>query len=97
MGIGVPEQELWDEGERNKDLVKRTKGKKGRKDTKKKAYQERRGLYSCLARKNLSTPKAWKWIKTWFMLPNVLINYFTGFSNMLKCFFENKSFHRFLK
>lgn len=36
MGIGVPEQELWDEGERNKDLVKRTKGKKG-----KKRYQEK--------------------------------------------------------
>ena len=36
MGIGVPEQELWDKGEINYDLVKRTKGKKGRKDTKKK-------------------------------------------------------------
>ena len=36
MGIGVPEQELWDKGEINYDLVRRTKGKKGRKDTKKK-------------------------------------------------------------
>jgi len=44
MGIGVPKQEMWDEEERNKDLVERTEGKKGRKDTKKKVQQRKEEL-----------------------------------------------------